>query len=107
MALIKDKELDTGVTVNYWVPCVSIDGHSGTVLVLMRGYLDKAARDAGAKSMLREKVEIDMNKADFTWSGLYEAIKKSCTKEQPVQGGEDGETEEVETNFFVDAEDDL
>jgi hypothetical protein len=117
-ALIKQKELPTGVKVEYWIPSIHIDGHSDKISgVLMLGYLSKAQREVGKNFVVRERVQIDMVKTDFNWKDLYAKIKESRKVNRPVVNI-DGDiqrdektneviTEEIETNWFADAEDDI
>jgi len=99
MALIKSKELENGVTLEYWVVEPKINMVTKQTEVLMLGYKNKEARIQGKQFIVRERVP-SINGIYLTGEQVYTALKTS-RKETLL------ETEEqVETNWFADAVDD-
>lgn len=96
MALEKAKTLGSGITASYWVAEPRADAHNKKTNVLMRLYLDKNARDSGKAHLLRQQAGT-MDSYLPTGDEVYAFVKASNMQE--VDG------EQVEQNWFADAED--
>jgi hypothetical protein len=98
MALIKNNELDTGVTVSYW-RIIKIELTEVGTLVMVGGYLDKAARDAG-KNPITIKQNTFLGEDDPMIIATLDELNKN-----PYSVAYDKLKADVE--FFQDATDDL
>ena len=94
MALIKSKELNNGATATYWVAQPSIDKVNEKTYVIMLGFKDKATRDAGKIPLSRERVD-SIDGTYLTGEQVYTAVKTSNL------------VNEIETNWFADATNDI
>ena len=119
MGLKKSKELDNGTVGEYWVAETHVNMMTKQTDVLMLLFKDKAARDSGKQFL--ERIRIDsLNGIYLTGEQVYTAVKASKKQinilEPAVEEIKDDEdnitqkakeavTEEVETNWFADAED--
>jgi hypothetical protein len=97
MALKKSKELNTGVTAEYWVAETRTDAINKKTRVTMLGFLSKEARDEGHSPLTKMGGTI-IDKTYPTGEEVYAAIKA------PIEVP-DGLELEGATNFFEDAED--
>ena len=97
MALIKEKELGSGVSANYWIAEPRTDAHNKKTNVLMLLYLSKDAREEGHSHLLRQSAgTMDAYLPDG--ETVYAFVKESNMVK-------DEEGVETESNWFADAED--
>lgn len=99
MALKKEKQLENGLSGNYWVAEPRVNAITKQTEVIMLLFKDKEARDSGKTFILRERVS-GIDGVYLTGEQIYSKIKESkkteITEESP---------EQTETNWFADSED--
>ena len=112
MALQKTKILNNGVEGNYWVAEPRVNIMTNKTDIIMYLFKDKATRDNGKSFIERVKVP-SLDGIYLTGQQVYSRIKtsniQSVIKDVPLEKtGENGyepEYENVETNWFANAED--
>ena len=77
MALQKIKELDSGITGNYWVAEVHTNKRLNKTSVMMFLFKDKTSRDAGKQPMTAINAG-QMDKTYPTGDEVYEFVKQDA-----------------------------
>ncbi len=95
MALLKNKTLNNGIEINYWVAQPRYNAISKSTEILMYGFLNQEARDEDMIQL--DRVVLPPIEGHKTIEEVYAYVKES----KKITN----EDEEIETNFFVDAED--
>lgn len=79
MALLLSKQTPLGVDATYWrVISAHIDFGANTMAVFVAGYVDEAARNAGAAPLMQEQVNFTVEEfvADAPRNLVYGALKQ-------------------------------
>jgi len=111
MAIKKQKTNNQGIVYEYFVAQAIPNIMTKKTQIILCGFLDQEARENGANFIER----ISFGEVDglyLTGEQAYAEVKKSniikelieVTEEEKVEGYEE-QFKDVETNFFVDAED--
>lgn len=115
MALLKTKTNSYGIDITYWVASVISSGRRKKSQIIMEGYLSKEARNAGSNFIERRDEGI-LNIQYPTGEEVYSYLKTPRPVKEPITDedgktvmGEDGKPtyNEIETNWFVDAVDEI
>ncbi len=115
MALLKTKTSNLGVDITYWVASVNSSGKTKKSQIIMEGYISKESRNE-KNNFIERRDEGILNIQYPTGEEVYTYLKTSrIIKEKVVDEdgkaviGEDGKPTytEVETNWFIDALDDI
>lgn len=119
MALIKQKELESGIVGSYWVAETHNNMQSHKTEILMLLYKDAEARQSGKAFIYRQRVK-DADGVYLSGEQVYSAIKEIRLGSREVSSAieeerdDDGNVtqeavsavnETVETNWFRDAQD--
>ena len=119
MGLKKSKELNNGTVGEYWVAEPHINMMTNKTDIIMLLFKDKSARDSGKQFLERERID-SLDGIYLTGEQVYTAIKASKKqidiiepaveeirddKGNITQKAKEAVTKEVETNWFVNAED--
>jgi len=106
MAVIKAKENNQGVTYEYWVAQQIANIIEKKTDVLVCGFISKTVRDEGHTFLDKVKVGT-LDKLYPTGEEVYALVKESRMVDNPryEEGGE--EPEQIESNWFANAEDDI
>jgi hypothetical protein len=106
MCALKLKRTVNFVDHEYWVAekheNLRRKGNKRTEIIMML-YTSEAARNAGQEPVLRERLKWDLEGNEKNGKDVYDHVKLSRKETKPIAGSE--QTEEVETNEFVTAED--
>lgn len=118
MALIKDYELESGIVCSYHTPIILQDNKKRTRIAIS-SFLNKEAYLAG-KEPLRSRVDaVEIDSKYPTVEEIYAKVKESRIQRNIIQEAKEAIpdvddvdaveeiVEEVETNWYFDAEDDL
>lgn len=75
MAFLLSKELETGVTGNYWRITHVEFSPKNSLMVTVGLYLDKATRDGGRLPLMQVNFDLPLPETDNLLAHCYEALK--------------------------------